>query len=446
MTAAPTVPCRGSSAVWPSSPGVDLLQRAGRAWARQSGGVEVDLAVVGAGGAGLSLLVHLDRLWRAERAASAPSVVLVDPVHRRGDDRTWCFWDDGTCDVEPAVHRAWSRVELVDAQGRSRVLDLHPLRYVMIRSGDFYALADDAAARLGAVRIPAVADEVRDGMVRAGGIAVRARWILDSRPAPPRRAPRTSLLQHFRGWTVRFPRDVFDPDLPVLMDFSVPQPAHGVAFGYVLPSSPRQALVEYTQFSRARLTDGAYDQALHAYLHQRLGARPHDYVIEHLEDGAIPMTDAVHARRAGLATFRIGTAGGATRGSTGYTFAAMQRQAAGMAAALLAGQAPEPPPAYPSRHRWMDAVMLRALDRGLVDGPDLFVRLFERNPPQRVLRFLDGATSPVEDLALMRTAPTLAMVRAAAGDLGARLGRRRGATRRGGTEPAPGDAPAHRVA
>jgi lycopene beta-cyclase len=411
------------------------VHRAGRLWARQSGGVEVDLAVVGAGGAGLSLLVQLDR--QLVGSADPPSVVLVDPVHRRGNDRTWCFWDGGTNDVEAAVHRAWNRVELVDARGRSRVLDLAPLRYVMVRSADFYALADDAAARLSAVRIPAVADEVGDGLVRAGGLTVRARWIVDSRPAVPVRPATTALIQHFRGWTVRFPHDVFDPDLPVLMDFSVPQPGHGVAFGYVLPSGPRRALVEYTLFSGSMLSDQEYDQGLHAYLYRRYGAAPTDYVIEHREAGAIPMTDAVHGRRAGASTFRIGTAGGATRGSTGYTFAAMQRQAAAMAGALLAGEEPLPPPAYPGRHRWMDAVMLRALDQGLTTGPDLFVRLFDRNPPERVLRFLDGSTSFAEDLALMRTAPVLAMGRAAGGNLLAR-GRRRRSGRSVGVVAAPG--------
>jgi len=43
------------------------------------------------------------------------------------------------------------------------------------------------------------------------------------------------------------------------------------------------------------------------------------------------MTDAVLAARGGPRTVRIGTAGGATRPSTGYTFSAMQRQAADIA-------------------------------------------------------------------------------------------------------------------
>jgi lycopene beta-cyclase len=59
-----------------------------------------------------------------------------------------------------------------------------------------------------------------------------------------------------------------------------------------------------------------------------------------------------------------------------------------------------------------------------VPGPELFVRLFERNPPGRVLRFLDGATSPAEELALMATTPWPPMIRAGAEDAAARLGRR----------------------
>ena len=69
----------------------------------------------------------------------------------------------------------------------------------------------------------------------------------------------------------------------------------------------------------------------------------------------------------------------------------------------------------------MDAVLLRALDRQLVDGPDLFTELFRRNPPARVLGFLDGTTSVSEDLAVMASTPAPAMARAAVGDAVARL-------------------------
>jgi lycopene beta-cyclase len=72
----------------------------------------------------------------------------------------------------------------------------------------------------------------------------------------------------------------------------------------------------------------------------------------------------------------------------------------------------------------MDSVLLRALDRGLVDGRELFTDLLLRNPPARVLRFLDARTSPLDDLRVMATAPSLRMARATLGATVARARRR----------------------
>jgi lycopene beta-cyclase len=397
---------------------------------RQAGGMpraelDVDVAVVGGGGAGLSLVVALDAQLRPGAGPAAPRIAVVDPVHRQGNDRTWCFWDAGHAGpVEPAVSRSWNRLDVVRADGAVRRLRIEPWRYAMVHSSDFYALAEASAARLGVRRVDAAVEQVQDGpryaLVRAGEQQLRARWVFDSRPQAPRRAGSTALLQHFRGWTVSGAG--FEPDVATLMDFTTPQPERGVSFGYCLPLDAGRALVEYTEFSPRRLASGEYDRALRSYLQRRWpGVEP---APERVEDGAIPMTDAVFARRAGQRVFRLGTAGGATRGSTGYTFAAMQRQAAGVAAALLAGRVPLPPRPYPARHRWMDALLLRALDRGLVEGPELFCTLFARNPPLRVLRFLDGVSTPAEELALMSTAPLPAMLRAGAQDIAARLHRR----------------------
>lgn len=390
--------------------------------------VDVDVAVVGAGGAGLSLLHQL-----ALRGPAGLRVALVDPVDRlatRPDDRTWCFWDAGRSDVDAALHRTWDRAVVVGPDHRRRVLHLAPMRYTLLRSSDFYALVADAvtASRLDVVRVPGPAEAVEDGersaRVTAAATTLTARWVFDSRPAPPVRPGATTLLQHFRGLGVRTEADTFDPDLPVLMDFTTPQPRQGLSFGYCLPSDARHALVEYTEFSPQVLDDAGYARALEAYLPHMLGGDlPYD--VEHVEQGVIPMTDATFARRAGRRVFRLGTAGGATRPATGYTFAAMQRQAAAVAAALARGEEPVPPRPYPRRHAWLDAVVLRALADGSLSGPAFFTRLFDRNPPQRVLRVLDGASGPASELALMATAPTATMLRATALDAAWRLRRLR---------------------
>jgi lycopene beta-cyclase len=368
-------------------------------------------------------------------------VVVVDPLDRlatRPADRTWCSWSapdtPAARALAPAVHRSWGTVAVVDPDGVERRLDLGRLRYAMVRSEDWYALVAErvaAARRRGALdltHLPACADEVlpaATGAVRARVVTalgdVEASWVLDSRPAPPRRPGATDLLQHFRGERVRLPAGApaVDPERAVLMDFTVPQPATGLAFGYCLPSDPRTALVEYTEFSPAVLDDAGYARALGAYRAAALGtagAPGAGAVVEHREQGVIPMTDAPFARTGGQRVVRLGTAGGAVRPASGYAFAAMDRQARAVAAQLLAGRPVLAPRPYPRRHAWMDALVLRALAGGTLDGAGFFGRLFARNPAERVLDFLDGASRPAAELALMATAPTRPMLGAVAGD------------------------------
>ncbi|MEU4337793.1 lycopene cyclase family protein [Micromonospora lupini] len=381
--------------------------------------LDVDLALLGGGGAASLLLAALDRHGVRDRR-----IAVVDPVRRRGQDRTWAFWGHPASDLDPLLSASWRQVE-VATPARRRVLDLTPLRYAMLRSGPVYDRAAEAERRLDAIRIAAPAETVTDDGARVvvrtgGGPTVRAGWVLDSRPRPPARAGRTTWLQHFRGWWLEADRPTFDPARAVLMDFRTPQPARGVSFGYVLPVSDRYALVEYTEFSPGLRTDAGYDTALAGY-RDLLGLDPAGLRVREVENGVIPMTDAPFPARPSPRVVRLGTAGGATRPSTGFTFSAMYRQADQVARALAAGRPPVPAPAYPARHRWMDAVALRALDRGGVGGPEFFDRLFDRNPPERVLRFLDGVTSPAEEIAIMNSTRLLPMIAATAGDAAHRV-------------------------
>ncbi|MEV0839733.1 lycopene cyclase family protein [Actinocatenispora sera] len=429
-------------------------------------GTDVDVALVGGGGAAHCLLHAL------AAAGVRVSVAVLDPVSHTGNDRTWCFWDGGTSPVEPAVRRRWSRLRVVGPDGGAR--ELAPVSYAMVRSADFYRevrqrCAPPAAGAAGAagpaVRwMPASVRAIRPvhadppagpgeggkrpgetvapaspgqpgqpapsgqpvGLVGqdgpdTGGVVldtdagqVTARWVFDSRPRPPDRPGTTTLLQHFRGrW---LSGAGLDPAAATLMDFTVPQPESGLAFGYVLPVDRHEALVEYTVFSRSRLAPADYDAALDR-LCDRLGVA--GAIVESIEDGVIPMTDGRFARRVAPHVYRLGTAGGATRPATGYTFATMLRQARVVAARLAAGADPVPPRPYPARHLRYDAILLRAIDRGLVDGPRLFTELLTRHPPDRILGFLDGTSTRRDEARILAGTPIPGMVRATAGWLAA---------------------------
>ncbi|MFH0520025.1 lycopene cyclase family protein [Streptomyces sp. M41] len=382
--------------------------------------LETDVAVVGAGAAGLSLAHRLSGHLTAMRT---PSVVLVEapPGPLRPPPRTWCFWEPGRGRFDAAVTAEWGRLRVRPPTGAPVEGDITPLRYKMIRSDDFERMVARQLRRSPNVRrveaTVETVEEVREGAhvhLRdpAGGRRVlTARWVFDSRPLGSLPAARTTLFQQFHGWFVRTARPAFEPGAADLMDFRTAQPSDGLSFGYVLPIGAQEALVEYTEFApRPRPADG-YEKALRDYVDDvlRLG----DLRITATETGVIPMTDAPMPRRAGTSVFRIGAAGGATRPSTGYTFSGIQRQTRAVADALRRGRRPVPPAAHSARARAMDSVLLRALDSGRADGPALFCGLFGHVPMERILRFLDGRTTLREDLHIGLRTPVAPMLRSA---------------------------------
>lgn len=374
-----------------------------------------DAVVVGGGAAGLCLAHWLTRTGTEVTLVEAPEGPL------RPAERTWCYWEAGAGEFEEAVVASWRRLRVRGPEGEVVESAPVPLRYRMVRSGSFERLVHSRLAASPTARVlRATAHEVRDApygaevrCTTAGGrpLVLRGRRVFDSRPVRDTPPHRTLLQQHFRGWFVHTAAPCFDPAVADLMDFRVPQPGHGLAFGYVLPLAPDRALVEYTEFSRAPLTTTAYEAALRQYTGGvlRLGR----FTVESAEQGVIPMTDARFPRRTARSVFRIGAAGGATRPATGYTFAAVQRQSRAIATSLHRGR-PDVPRPHGRRALAMDAVLLRALDTGRVDGPRFFTDLFRRVPMERLLRFLDGGSTPWEEFGIGLRTPVGPMLRTAA--------------------------------
>ncbi|MEU3959821.1 lycopene cyclase family protein [Streptomyces buecherae] len=382
--------------------------------------VESDVAIVGAGAAGLSLARSLARPPAGARRLTTV-LLAAPPGPARVPPRTWCFWEAGAGPYDAVLTASWQRLRVRSGDGRTVRADIAPLRYKMLRSDALDALVGgELAASRRVSRVEAVVDRVVSapgGAVvharRVGGdrLTVRARWVFDSRPLTEPPPARAALLQHFRGWFVRSHRPAFDPSVVDLMDFRTPQPAHGLSFGYVLPYGRHEALVEYTEFSRRALDRAEYDRALRHYLARALGVA--EYEVTAYEQGVIPMTSAGFPRQVGPSVFRIGACAGATRPATGYTFSAVQRQTLAVAEALHAGRRPLPPRAHSARARLLDAVLLHAIDGGRVAGPAFFTGLFARVPAPRLLRFLDGGTSLAEDLSIGLRVPVAAMLTSA---------------------------------
>ena len=366
-----------------------------------------DIAVIGGGLAGLSLLYHYQRAGLLDDRR----ILLVDPTPRKaGHDRTWCFWERGAGPFEPIVYHRWGQVRLHN-DGEPVVCRLEPYAYKLIRSDDFYALVNAALDRLPNLeRLTGAAADVRntEGGVRfrVGTTEYRADRAYSSRPLPlDYRAVRQPYLdQHFRGWFVETEDDTFDPEEATLMDFRTPQLGE-TRFFYVMPFTRRRALVEVAIFGNEHLRTPEYDDLLRRYIrdHWTTGG----YRIDHYEQGNIPMTTYPYPHREGNLIY-IGLGGGAARPSTGYAFFGLQRQLARMARCFPDDAAVRP---WLARHLLYDATLLHILQRDRLRGADVLTNLFRKNPAPRVLAFLNGESSIAEELRLMTTAPTVPFAR-----------------------------------
>jgi lycopene beta-cyclase len=218
------------------------------------------------------------------------------------------------------------------------------------------------------------------------------------------------LLQHFKGWIIELPKAVFDPVEATLMDFRVDQ-KHGTTFVYVMPFTPKKALVEYTLFTDKLLKHTQYEDGLRNYIHQHIFKGP--YRIADEEFGMIPMTNyrfpANHNN-----IINIGTAGGQTKASSGYTFQFIQKNTTAIVDQLIRAGSPFVSPVKgQKRFHFYDSVFLHLLYHKNQMGKSIFADLFKKNKPPQVLRFLDNESSRKDELKIISSLPTWPFLKAA---------------------------------
>jgi lycopene beta-cyclase len=343
---------------------------------------EYDIAIIGAGLAGLSLAARL-----AEPAFAGLRVLVLEPRTAYRRDRTWSYWSLQPHPFQAAVASSWDKWSIVAAD-KTVIRGAAGLRYESIPSDRLYRIALErihAAPHITFRQgVTANAEEDANGVqLRFGGQTTRARFGFDTRP--PASLGAHGLTQRFAGWEIETEDDVFDASTVTLMDFRCAQPG-AAHFTYVLPATPRRALVEDTWFAPPGFQPPDHRMAIRDHLRVRYGVTAFETLFE--ESGALPM-NPVFRPASGKYLLPIGTAGGGTRPSTGYAFNAIQAQCDTIAADILAARTPRPVTPRPGLVRFMDRVLLDMLDRQPELAAPLFASLFERCEPRRLVRFLN---------------------------------------------------------
>lgn len=367
---------------------------------------DYDYIICGGGMSGLSLAYYLN-----QSSLKNNKVLIIEPADKNVNDRTWAFWEKGEGVFEEIVYRNWKAVNFITTGGKVNRLDIGDYEYKVIRGIDFYnhtlaALRQNPRITFVKEHVLKIEDHKNNATVfTREGNSFSADFVFDSTFKLNLTLPENhNLLQHFKGNVIRTKEPVFNPALPDMMNFSVEQKNDECRFIYVLPFDERTALVEYTLFSETLLTQETYDLELSNFIKNDLNLLEYELLEE--EFGVIPMSDVVVNEFPSPHVIRIGTAGGATNPATGYTFQNCQKRLQELVRQLeTTGQPQITTSWWQKRHLLYASVLLNVLQKKRFPIGEVFHGLYEKNPPERVFRFLDGTTSFVEELQIMSTTP-----------------------------------------
>ena len=168
---------------------------------------------------------------------------------------------------------------------------------------------------------------------------------------------------------------------------------------YVLPLSKNKALIEYTLFSPKELDKNEYICSIQDYL-KNLNSG--SFKIIETEKGSIPMTAYKFKSENTKNLLNIGTAGGWTKPSTGYTFLNTLNKT-NLLVSFLKMNKPLDEFEKKSRFWFYDLLFLDVLNKHNDKGSLLFRKMFEKNKPEIIFKFLDNKTNFFEELKLMLT-------------------------------------------
>ncbi|WP_282132275.1 lycopene cyclase family protein [Cellulophaga baltica] len=370
-----------------------------------------DYIIIGAGAAGLSLANAMGK----DSFFSKKSILLLDKNAKQTNDRTWCFWEKGEGDFDDILHKKWSSIQFAGQQIDQRY-PIAPYEYKMIQGLDFYAsmfkkldeypnitfLNEEVISLINTATVNTVKTANNTFIA-----ATLFNSIFDYKEALQQQKYPV-LQQHFIGWFIKTEQPVFDPKVATFMDFSIPQRGN-TRFMYLLPTTAHEALIEYTLFSEHLLKASEYEEAIKKYISQKIGVN--NYEIVEKEKGSIPMTSYNFTSKNTSKQIFIGTAGGWTKASTGYTFKSTQKKVT-LLIQHLKDQKPLQNFGKRDKFWFYDLLLLDILHRRNDLGQSIFEALFKNRKPQLIFKFLDEETNLLEDVKFISALSPMPFIKA----------------------------------
>ena len=366
-------------------------------------------------GSGLSALMTVYEMLLSGKFEDK-SILLIDENTKKANDRTWCFWDEDNL-FDEIVSKKWNQAIFANEKF-NRILELTPYQYKKINGLDFYELVFKKISEHKNIHFlnQKVVDFTELGnhcIVKTENETFTCNKIFNSiyNPEVVKAQTKFPLIhQHFIGWFIKSKEAVFTPNCATFMDFSVEQKGN-TRFMYVLPTSENEALLEYTLFSKDLLSKEEYETEIQKYI-ENLGIT--EFEIIEKEQGNIPMTCFPFWKHNTKNIINIGSAGGWTKASTGYTFKNASKKSKALVQFLKSESD------FTKFHKkdkfWFyDLLLLDILGSKNELGSKIFSSMFKSGNSTVIFKFLDEETSISEDLQVIWRCPKIVFVKALIG-------------------------------
>jgi lycopene beta-cyclase len=371
--------------------------------------LDIDLAILGGGCAGLSLAKYLSYIEGYKK-----KTLVIEARLEYTNDRSWCFWEPQDQhllkDLNGLISHRWPQWQFSGNQfkithhGKGR-------HYCYIPSDRFYQQAVDCISRHPrmalkcGISVVSVNSESNGYLIKlSDGTHIVAKQIIDTRPCSYTTNAQSKLWQIFYGVEIQADTPIFDPTCVGLMEHLASSPT-GTQFIYILPFSTQHALIECTVFSPQLHSP----QLMAPCLHEWLQAQYHQthFKIIRTEQGVLPM---------GLKTATLthtvtpkytygGQVAGAIRPATGYGFLRIQRWAHACALQIAQEKVVHTPVLSKKIVQAMDHIFLNVLHNEPQIGALLFQALAQRVPPRDLVRFLSDEAQYLDYVSIMHALP-----------------------------------------
>ena len=350
---------------------------------------EFNYVIIGGGCAGLSLAYELE----IHEKLKDKTLAIIEPRKEYKRDKTWSFWKVAPHNFDDCVKKNWENFS-INIPGKTNYLECKNFPYQSIDSGLFYEKIKNKLKKNENIFFFKNIEEInkQNSLVFNSVPNIKKNYL--------------NLWQHFCGVEIQTKNDIFDNKIINLMDFNCDQ-RNSVHFFYTLPFEKNKALIETTWLSN--MTDDSimdYDEQIKEYIEQNLKIKNYDIIFK--EQGAIPLFTPKNINEKNK--INIGTAGGMTRLSTGYTFLNIQehskyiRENFDNLKKLKSFK-------IQSKYKFLDQVFLKVLERNPKIMPKIFCDMFKVKA-NTVIKFLSNKSNFIEDISIILKMPKSTFIKA----------------------------------